>query len=345
MKFLESNNPQISITGRYEKTPYNSLRFSFPGISIKLRIKNACILARMQDFGVDGMNNHFNIIVDGEIQSVIKLSNEQKDISIFEKHDDNWHTIELFKRTESLVGECEFFGFLVDEDAIIETVEETKILIEFIGDSITCGYGIEANRASDEFKDSTENAWLSYASVAARALKARHTMICFSGKGVYRNWASEPFEGTNMSEIYLRTLAEKQDSKWDFSNQRPSIMVVNLGSNDFSPPHFADENLFTKAYSTFIKTIRENYGKDCFLFCVTGPVLVKSLGNKLNTYVKSIVDNENKNGDSRIFFFPLTRQDGKLGFGAQWHPNIAQSEINGIEVANFIRECTDLQIN
>jgi len=342
MKFLESTNSNISITGRFDKTSNNSLRFSFPGFSIKVRIKSTNVFARMQDFGIEGMNNHFNVFVDGELQSVIKLSNETIDISIFENIDENWHTIELFKRTESLVGECEFYGFLVDDDAIIESVEESKLLIEFIGDSITCGYGNEAKRASDEFADSTENAWLSYASVAARELHARHIMICFSGKGVYRNWASEPFEGTNMSEIYFRSLAEKQDSKWSFMEQRPSIVVVNIGSNDFSPPQFAVEKIFTEAYSALIQNIRKIYGNDCFIFCVTGPVIIQSLGKTLDTYVQSVVDEQNKNGDSHIFFFPLTKQTGKLGYGAQWHPNIAQANLNGIEIAKFIREKASL---
>ena len=139
MIFLKSNHPTISITGRYESTLQHSYRFSFPAVSIKLRIKDSSVSVRMQDFGNDGMQNHFNVVVDGLVHSVIKLSNDVKDIPLYTKTDDNWHSIELFKRTESLVGECEFFGFVVDSEACLDAVEESALLVEFIGDSITCG--------------------------------------------------------------------------------------------------------------------------------------------------------------------------------------------------------------
>lgn len=338
MKFLNINDSSISITGRYESTLNESWRFSFPGVSIKLRFKNSTVSARILDFGNDGMNNHFNVLIDGNIHSVIKLSNEIKDIELYKKVDDNWHTIELFKRTESNVGECDFYGFILDDDAIIERVNEPELLLEFIGDSITCGYGIEAKSATDPFEDSTENAWLSYASVVARELNARHIMVSYSGKGVYRNWGSEPFTGTTLSEIYSRTLADRTDSHWNFKNVIPSIVVVNLGSNDFSPPHFANEQLFKEAYSNLIKTIRSNYGESCFIFCVTGPVLVKTLGDAHKNYIESIIENHKGNGDTRIFAFSLTRQTSRIGFGAQWHPNIEQSRKNGIEIAEFIKK-------
>ena len=342
MKFIDITDSSISITGRYESRSNSAWRFSFPGISIKLRFKNTNISVRLQDFGNDGMNNHFNVLNDENIHSVIKLSNEIIDIELYKKADENWHTIELFKRTESNVGECDFHGFLLDDDAIIEKVNEPDLLIEFIGDSITCGYGIEAKSATDNFEDYTENAWLSYASVAARELNARHLMISYSGKGVYRNWGSEPFTGTTLSEIYTRTLADKTDSQWNFKNVIPSIIVVNLGSNDFSPPHFANEQMFKEAYSKLIKTIRNNYGESCFIFCVTGPVLVKTLGDTHHNYIESIIESQKRNGDSRTFSFSLTRQTSRIGFGAQWHPNIEQSRKNGIEVAEFIKKIIKL---
>jgi len=338
MKFLNINDSSISITGRYESSSNGAWRFSFPGISIKLRFKNTNISARLCDFGNDGMNNHFNVLIDGNIHSVIKLSNEIKDIELYKKADDNWHTLDLFKRTESNVGECEVYGFLVDEGAIIEKAIEPELLIEFIGDSITCGYGVEAKSATDNFEDYTENAWLSYASVAARELNARHIMVSYSGKGVYRNWGSEPFTGTTLSEIYSRSLADRNDSHWNFKNVMPSIVVVNLGSNDFSPPLFANEQMFKEAYLNLIKTIRNNYGESCFIFCVTGPVLVKTLGDTHTNYIESIIENRKEKDDSRIFSFTLTRQTSRIGFGAQWHPNIEQSKKNGIEIAEFIKK-------
>ena len=338
MQLIDFKDKRIAIIGRVDKTSNNACRFSFPGISFKIRIKGSDLFARLQDFGNEGMNNHFAVVVDGNVHSVIKLSNEVKDYALYNNQDENWHTIELFKRTESLVGECAFWGFLVEADAEIETVKESKIVIEFIGDSITCGYGIEAKHASDDFEDHTENAGLSFASVTAQLLHADYTMVAYSGKGLYRNWAGDANEGTTLSEMYFRTLADKPDSPWDFSTQIPSIVIINLGSNDFSPPHFADENMFKAAYRSLLNTIRKNYGTSCYIFCVTGPVLIKDHGDNHDSYVKSIVEEYNTLGDSRMFSYFLSRQTSKSGYGAQWHPSITQSKKNGTELANFIAE-------
>lgn len=338
MTFLNCSDPRISITGRHLLTSNNSWRFSFPGISIKTKIKGSGISARMLDFGVEQLNNHFTVLIDGLVHSVIKLSNTLQDISLFEKQDDDWHTVELFKRTESRVGECEFYGFTIDDSAALEQADEPNLLIEFIGDSITCGYGIEAKSATDNFEDFTENSWLSFAAIAARNLQARYTMISSSGKGVYRNWGSEPFADTTLSEIYVRTLADNKNVEWDFSIYKPSIVVINAGTNDFSPPHFANEPFFINAYTALINTVRTKYGNDCFIFCVNGPVLAKRLSEKHNDFVNRIVQTFNRGGDKRIFFFAMTPQNIKSGYGAQWHPSIFQSKMNGLEVAAFIKE-------
>jgi len=330
MIFLNCSDPRISITGRHLLTSNNSWRFSFPGISIKTKIKGSAISARMQDLGVEQMNNHFTVLIDGLVHSVIKLSNSLQDIPLFEKQDENWHTVELFKRTESRVGECEFYGFTIHRSDALEQADEPNLLIEFIGDSITCGYGIEAKSAADNFED--------FKAIAARNLQARYTMISSSGKGVYRNWGSEPFADTTLSEIYVRTLADNKNIEWNFSKYKPSIVVINAGTNDFSPPHFANEPLFINAYTALINTIRTKYGNHCFIFCVNGPVLAKRLSEKHNDFVNRIVDTFNSMGDKRIFFFAMTPQNIKSGYGAQWHPSIFQSKLNGLEVAAFINE-------
>jgi len=339
MPFLDCSHTIYTITGRYESTQDNSLLFAFPGVTIRTRVKNTAVFVRMKDYGNNGMNNHFTVLVDGTIHSIIALSNEVTNYLLMPCIDDQWHTIELFKRTESEVGECCFYGFSVDDNAQFETIIDTDPFIEFIGDSITCGYGIEAEDENSLFDDSTENAWCSFASVAARQLNARYALIAYSGKGIYRNWASEPFEGTTMSDIYHRTLADRKDSIWNFSRYKPTMVVINIGSNDFSPPHFVDEALFLKAYATMVSFLRQQYGTDCFIFCVTGPILTKHLHEKQIKMIKTIVQSQVEKGDARIFSFSMTRQTGNMGFGAQWHPSKTQSEFNGKELACYINNC------
>ena len=49
---------------------------------------------------------------------------------------------------------------------------EKPLSIEFIGDSITCAYGVEGQSSSEPFKTSTENFMKSYAYLTAQKLNA-----------------------------------------------------------------------------------------------------------------------------------------------------------------------------
>lgn len=335
---LDCSNQFIKITGRYETTEYKSWRFSFPGISIKIRIKCATLKVVMKDHAQAGRHNYFNIIIGNEAKAMFHPDYNIGSSTIFENEISQWRTVELFKRTESEVGVCEFFGFETDDTAEFQTIDDAALKIEFIGDSLTCGYGIEAQSATDPFEDQTENAWLSFAGIVARQLSAQTHMIACSGKGIYRNWGESDFASDTMSDIYYRTFAYQYDSTWDFSRFIPNIVVINLGSNDFSPPVYADKTLFTEAYNRLLNNIRMYYGKECTIFCVTGPVLIKTLGDNHDRFIKEIVDDRKSCGDNHIHFFPLTRQNGKTGYGAQWHPNIIQSEKNGLELSRFIQD-------
>ena len=56
--------------------------------------------------------------------------------------------------------------------------------IEFIGNSLTCGYGVEGKDRSEPYKAETENCNLSYATIIARYFNADYTLIAHSGRGV-----------------------------------------------------------------------------------------------------------------------------------------------------------------
>ena len=60
--------------------------------------------------------------------------------------------------------------------------------IEFIGNSLTCGYGVEGKDRSEPYKAETENCNLSYATIIARYFNADYTLIAHSGRGVVRNY-------------------------------------------------------------------------------------------------------------------------------------------------------------
>lgn len=56
--------------------------------------------------------------------------------------------------------------------------------MEFIGDSITCGYGVDDEVAEHQFKTATEDVTRAYAYKTARMLNADYSMFSASGYGI-----------------------------------------------------------------------------------------------------------------------------------------------------------------
>lgn len=109
---------------------------------------------------------------------------------------------------EGLFRKPEFRGFVLDKGCqLIEAPALPERKIEFIGNSITCGYGVESINMSDPFEDETENHWLTYANIVSDSLKAQHTSISRSGIGVYRNYnGPKTGDADNMPWQYEYTL-------------------------------------------------------------------------------------------------------------------------------------------
>jgi lysophospholipase L1-like esterase len=120
------------------------------------------------------------------------------------------HELTIYKDTEAQKGGVVFKGFDLHGGTMLPPTRRPR-RIEFIGDSITCGYGNEGKNATCPFETKvrevtvpgrngapphteaitvplTENQYLSFAAIAARELDADAVTICFSGKGVYLNY-------------------------------------------------------------------------------------------------------------------------------------------------------------
>lgn len=135
-------------------------------------------------------------------------------------------------------------------------------LIEFIGNSITCGAAADASEitcGSGEYHDQ-HNAYYAYGSRAARTLGANFLLSSVSGIGVYRNWNSE---GPAMPEVYEKVdFQENNPQNWNFDLLTPQIASIALGTDDFSNSDGIKERLpfdsanFVSTYINFIRLIK-----------------------------------------------------------------------------------------
>lgn len=274
------------------------------------------------------------------------------------------HEITVMRNSEALYGSSEFTGFNFGATGQLLPPTERPRRIEFIGDSITCGYGNEGPNATCPYDvevrqgvrvPMTENIYLAYGSIAARALSADAVTTCFSGKGVvlnYREPADNPDAKTTVPQYYERTLANEPEPKWDFTKeQQPQVVVINLGTNDFS----RDINLDTVAdgidlpafkagYANFVAYVRERR-PNAHIFLAIPPMMtdkfpLDNARSNMRDVLGQIVADRTAAGDTMVYRIELVEMGTRYGLGCDYHPNLEVHRIMADQVIGAIREKT-----
>lgn len=267
------------------------------------------------------------VLVDGAFHKKIVLEAEEADYVLYEADEEKHVKFELIKLSEAA------FAYVGIKDLNIEGVGIPKPLapslrkIEFIGDSITCGYGIEGVWNESTFNTREENPWEAYAATTARNLDADYHLICWSGNGVLSGW-TETGEINNeclMPELYEYTdlalekaLGLMAYEKWDSQSFEADCVVVNLGTNDASYTRGDKVRIkaFGQYYYRFLKRIREKQ-PTAFIVCSLG-VMGADLYPEIEAQVQCFKE-ENQDEQITTILYPV--QEEKDGIGTDWHPS------------------------
>ena len=308
-------------------------RFTFPGAQINARFTGTSL--RMMAKPRSGYfmaqideAEPFKVAFMGERDSVVTLATALSQAE---------HTIRLMYVVEGYELKPSFWGFVLDEGAqLLPPPALPERTIEFIGNSITCGYGNESVDPGDHFEYETENHYYSYAQLTARALGARAHVVARSRIGVYRCYGG-PKEGTPenvMTTEYEYTNLYDRSERWDFSRYQPQLVCINLGTNDLSTNNYDVERLHA-AYQAFLKQVRSHNPQAKIVFLCGSMLRGKEL-DIARQLMNDVVAEAQKKGDKQVFRFDFTPADGSLKFGADWHPSIWQHQLMADELAAFL---------
>ena len=343
-----ADDPDILYTGRIDFTDAAQPRFSAPGVCIRARFRGTAAAVMLADEFKWGTNrNYYDVLIDDT--TVVKLAPEQS-VTRYEVAaglPNGEHTINVVKRTEASIGACTFQGFEF-AGQILPAPERPGRRIEFIGDSITCGAGNEARVDSDQCAEDGwgqpyNNVRLSYGPVLAGSLGAECHVSAVSGIGLIRNYSSQ-YDARPMPEVYDLLFFERTDSPaWDSSRYVPDVVVIALGTNDFSPGDsdrpIMEVDAWAAACTRFIDRLR-GYYPDATIFCASSPMLgdnwptsaYKSATDQ-KTAIAKVVKAFNESGDARIYQFfasPI------VGMGCGTHPNVSQHATMASQLGSFI---------
>lgn len=203
--------------------------FGWPGVYFETRFRGPTLKV------VTVPNaDHLRLLVDGKPRHVLKGSGAI--VVTLTGLGPGDHVARLEKVTESQSGSARFGGFFAEGGAPLPATPRER-QIEFIGDSHSVGYGntsLTRTCTEQEVHDTTDTQQ-AFGPLLAKRLDADYRVIAYSGYGVVRNYAGHK-PGENLPFLYDRAIPgdpapAAADGAW-----RPQIIVINLGTNDFSTP-------------------------------------------------------------------------------------------------------------
>lgn len=325
---IDADDPNILYTGRVDFTDPKAPRFWAPGVYITLKFTGGSCEIFLNDELLNGdSHNYIEVVVDGGPPIRMQLRAKSNRLQVAKDLAGDVHTLTICKNTESGVGYLEFEG--VKCKGLVPAGPLPTRKIEFIGNSTTCGSGIDTSEvACDSAKwYDQHNAYLSYGPSIARSLNAQWQLSAASGIGLMKSCCGMNFV---MPQVFDKINMSNNTLPWDFKKYQPDVVTVCLGENDGAQ----DSVRFCNKYLDFLKKIREYY-PSAQIVCLNSPMSDAKLDIKLKNYLNSIVKTANGRGDRRVskYFFLA-----KYTSGCGGHPNLDEHQKMAEELGGYIKK-------
>lgn len=299
--------------------------FTFLGTSAAITLQADSTILGSRD-----SQARFAIYVNGELVVDDMMNQMTKTYTVFESETEEQCTVKIVKLSEAAQSTMGITSIEVNSIGDIAATGNKEKLIEFIGDSITCGYGVEDENRDHHFKTGTENATRTYAYKTAELLDTDYSFVSYSGFGIvsgYTATKTKVFEQTvpqyydKVGFSYNAYMGEKpSDYAWDFTKRQPDVIVVNLGTNDdsYTGGDASRKQEYVDGYIAFLKQIRQN-NPDATIFCtlgIMGDGLFASVSQAMESY-------KAETGDTNVYAMKFDVQSAADGYAADWHPTEA----------------------
>lgn len=230
---------------------------SWPGTGIEARFTGTRGSAT---FAVVSGTNYVAVAVDDGAPTRVQV---QQNVPVaFGPVAQGSHRVRITKLNEAELGILRLTALRAD--GALSAAPSPNRLIEFVGDSISLGYGVEGTRPCDN-SSAMENVQKAWSGLTGSALGADVSVIAWSGHGMLRN-ALGVADPATMPQLYLRGSANDAAAKYNFAGAaKPQAVVVALGTNDFTydsdtaPRAMLDQDAFVATYLSFVKLVRANY--------------------------------------------------------------------------------------
>lgn len=364
-RVLPQGNPILFFGRTLYDARQQAMFFNWSASGFRLAFEGARLEAEMvafaETFPGEGPNlPYIAVFADGAPQPAQTLRVEEgvSRVTLFAGDQPGAHTLRVVKRSENSKGRLGLRALWTDGRLTAPPAPEARLKLEFVGDSITCGFGNDMAAEETVFDVAKENVFTAYPAVTAGLLNADYQCVCISG--IPLCWASDPeyrlrlpaFDGFTppvraMEHHYACADRNHEEAMgltegftpWDFARFRPDAVILNLGTNDafrlrVSGCSPEEEAHFIRRYEAFLRQVRRLNGP--------APVIACTLGS-MDYYLydameKAVARYRADTGDARLFCMKFAPIDpwGE-GFGGLGHPN-SQTQIRmGHELAEALK--------
>jgi len=285
-------------------------------------------------------HNYIQYELDGVYQKRIRVNGNTDQPIVINAAGKGGHTVWIYKATEAHTGAILVSKVIADH---IKPLSVAKApLIEFIGNSITCGAAADTSDVpcgAGEYQDQ-HNAYMAYGPRVARDLGINYILSSVSGIGVYRTWNTD---GPSMPQVYEKIDFKMTTAhKWEFDKYSPKIVSIALGTNDLSngdgktPRRPFEENIFITNYVNFVKLVKLKYPK-AQIALLSSPMLKDSsrdILEKCLLVIKSRIDSiyPSDKPVETFFFLPMEAH------GCSGHPSVADHLILAQQLKPFYQK-------
>ena len=266
---------------------------------------------------------YFTIVVDGveKARDYFRISQRGEiTVNLAENLPEGKHTFAIYRQTEHDAGEVGISTISM-KGSLLAKPADKEMYIEFIGDSISAGFGNLSNNPNQDnagkplYQDGTK----AYTFLTAKALDADFSNVCWSGIGCKYGYGS-----ITMQDVYpLQRYKYDKNTAHDFEAREPDVVVLALGTNDNSNQKDAAKR--KAGMEEMLTLVREKNPNAKIVW------IYNMMTSGVNDQVQEIV-REFGGAEKGYYCVKLTMNTS----GGGWHPNLEGQQKFADELADFI---------